>query len=51
MCDDTVTSEIWQDQFLESLSTDIFSDDYSSTAADDEEESVERDRNVVDSKF
>lgn len=50
MCDDSVTSEIWQDQFLESLSTDIFSDDYSSTAADDEE-SVERDRNVVDSKF
>ncbi len=28
MCD-TVTSEIWQDQFLESLSTDLFEEDNS----------------------
>ena len=28
MCD-TVTSEIWQDQFLESMSTDLFDDDLS----------------------
>ena len=26
MCSSTVTSEIWQDQFLQSLSTDIFED-------------------------
>jgi hypothetical protein len=32
MCS-TITSEIWQDQFLESLSTDIFQDfDEDSTA-------------------
>ena len=28
MCD-TVTSEIWQDQFLESMSTDLFDEDFS----------------------
>ena len=29
MGDETVTSEIWQDQFLENLATDVFAEDES----------------------